>query len=30
MFISREQNAGQNRNVKINKKAFENVVGFRY
>jgi hypothetical protein len=30
MFISREENAGQNRKVKISKKSFGNVVRYRY
>jgi len=30
MFISLEENAGQNRKVKISKKSFGNVVRYRY
>jgi hypothetical protein len=30
MFMSHEQNAGQNHNMKIANKHFENVAAFRY
>jgi hypothetical protein len=30
MLVSREQNAGQNREIKIGNKLFENVSQFKY
>jgi hypothetical protein len=30
MFLSRQQNAGQNLNIKIADRSFENVAQFRY
>jgi hypothetical protein len=30
MLLSRHQNVGQNRNIKITKRCFENVAQFRY
>jgi hypothetical protein len=30
MFVSRHQNAGQNRHIKVANKSFENVSQFRY
>jgi hypothetical protein len=30
MFLSRHQNAGQNHNIKIGDKSFENVAQFKY
>jgi hypothetical protein len=30
MFLSRHQNAGQNRDIKIANRVFENVAQFKY
>jgi hypothetical protein len=30
MFVSRDQNAGQNREIKIGNRSFENVSQFKY
>jgi hypothetical protein len=30
MLVSRDQNAGENRNIKIGKRLFENVSQFKY
>jgi len=30
MFMSHEQNVGQNHNIKITKRHFENVAGLKY
>jgi hypothetical protein len=30
MLVSRDQNAGQNREIKIGKRSFENVSQFKY
>jgi hypothetical protein len=30
MFLSRHQNAGQNYNIKIGNRSFENVAQFKY